>query len=155
MGKRGAARAGRIPAGRPLYGYTKDDEGRPVIDEHEAIVVSRLFGMYVDQGVGVPTIARTLNKEYGFKRTAPGLYWMLRNQTYAGKMVYDGVEIPCPPIVTRATWDRTQELLTKKTIRACQGQHQGLLLATADDHLRQLRALAHPLGLAGRKTGRS
>ena len=121
MGKRGAARAGRIPAGRPLYGYRKNKEGKPVVDEHEAIVVSRLFAMYVDQGVGVPTIARTLNKEYAFKRTAPGLYWMLRNQTYAGTMTYDGVEIPCPAIVDRATWDRAQGLLTKKTIRAARG----------------------------------
>ena len=54
MGKRGAARAGRIPAGRPLYGYTKDDEGKPVIDEHEAVVVSRLFDMYANERQGVP-----------------------------------------------------------------------------------------------------
>ena len=40
LGKRGAARAGRIPAGRPLFGYRKDAEGRPVVDEHEAIVVA-------------------------------------------------------------------------------------------------------------------
>ena len=39
MGKKGAARAGRIPAGRPLYGYRKDAEGKPIIDEHEAVVV--------------------------------------------------------------------------------------------------------------------
>ena len=121
MGKRGAARAGRIPAGRPLYGYRKDAEGKPIIDEHQAIVVSRLFHLYANERLGVPSIANTLEREYGFTRTAPGLYWMLRNQTYAGKMVYDGVEIPCPPIVTRATWDRTQELLTKKTIRAARG----------------------------------
>ena len=52
MGKRGAARAGRIPAGRPLYGYTKDGEGRPVIAEHEGIVVSRMFDMYVTERHG-------------------------------------------------------------------------------------------------------
>ena len=28
MGKRGAARAGRIPVGRPLYGYRRDEDGR-------------------------------------------------------------------------------------------------------------------------------
>ena len=121
MGKRGAARAGRIPAGRPLYGYRKDAEGRPVVDEHEAIVVCKLFDMYVTERRGVPTIAKTLEREYGFKRTAAGLYWMLRNETYAGRMAYDGVEIPCPAIVDRATWDRAQDLLTKKTVRAARG----------------------------------
>ena len=121
MGKRGVARQGKIPAGRPLYGYRRDADGKPVSDEHEAIVVSRLFDLYVNERRGVPTIAKTLEREYGFKRTAAGLYSMLRNATYAGRMVYDGVEIPCPAIVDRATWDRTQDLLTKKTITASRG----------------------------------
>ena len=121
MGKRGAARAGRIPAGRPLYGYRKDAEGKPVIDEHEAVVVKRMFDMYSRERVGVPTIVRTLEAEYGFRRTASNAYLMLRNETYAGRMTYDGVEIACPPIVDRATWDRAQNLLTKKTVTASRG----------------------------------
>ena len=121
MGKRGAARAGRIPAGRPLYGYAKDDEGKPVVDEHEAAVVCKLFDMYVTERRGVPTIAKALQREYGFKRTAAGLYLMLRNATYVGTMVYDNVKISCPAIVDRATWDRAQYLLTKKTVRAARG----------------------------------
>ena len=63
MGKKGAARAGRIPAGRPLYGYRKDAEGKPVIDEHEAVVVKRMFDMYSRERVGVPTIVTTLEAE--------------------------------------------------------------------------------------------
>ena len=128
MGKKGAARAGRIPAGRPLYGYRKDAEGRPVVDEYEATVVCKLFDMYVTERRGVPTIAKTLERSYGFKRTAAGLYWMLRNATYAGRMVYDGVEIPCPAIVDRATWDMAQDLLTKKTVRAVRGNTRAFYL---------------------------
>ena len=128
MGKRGAARAGRIPAGRPLYGYTKDDEGKPVIDEHEAVVVSRLFDMYANERQGVPTIMRTLQAEFGFRRTAANAYLMLRNAAYVGRMVYDGVEIPCPAIVDRATWDRAQDLLTKKTVRAAKGNTKSFYL---------------------------
>ena len=124
MGKKGAARAGRIPAGRPLYGYRKDAKGRPVVDEHEAIVVSRLFHEYANERQGVPTIMRTLQAEFGFRRTAANAYLMLRNATYAGRMVYDGVAIPCPAIVDRAIWDRTQNLLTKKTITASRGNTQ-------------------------------
>ena len=128
MGKRGAARAGRIPAGRPLYGYTKDDEGKPVIDEYEAVVVSRLFHEYAHERVGVPRIMKTLESEFGFRRTAANAYLMLRNETYAGRMTYDGVEIPCPAIVDRATWDRAQDLLTKKTVRAAEGNTKAFYL---------------------------
>ena len=121
MGKRGAAKLGKIPAGRPLYGYDKDDDGKPVINEAEALVVSRLFRMYADDRQGVPTIAKTLDSEYDFKRTAAGLYWMLRNETYAGKMVYDGVEIPCPPIISKALWDKAQACLSKNLVRGAKG----------------------------------
>ena len=128
MGKKGAARQGKIPAGRPLYGYRKDAEGRPVVDEHEAAVVCKLFDMYVTERRGVPTIAKALQREYGFKRTAAGLYWMLRNETYVGRMVYDGVEIPCPAIVDRATWDEAQKLLDRKTVTAARGNTKSFYL---------------------------
>ena len=124
MGKRGAARAGRIPAGRPLYGYRKDAEGRPVVDEHEAVVVSRLFHEYANERQGVPTIMRTLQAEFGFRRTAANAYLMLRNATYVGRMVYDGVDIPCPAIVSQALWDKTQECLSKNLVRGAKGNTQ-------------------------------
>ena len=125
MGKKGAARAGRIPAGRPLYGYRKDAEGKPVIDEHEAQVVKRLFHEYANERRGVPTIAKALQREYGFKRSAAGLYWMLRNPAYCGRMVYDAIAIPdCPAIVSQALWDQTQECLTKNLVRAARGNTQ-------------------------------
>ena len=82
MGKRGAARAGRIPAGRPLYGYRRADDGTPVVDEHEAPVVKRLFHEYATERRGVPTIAKVLEREHGFRRSAAGLYLMLRNPAY-------------------------------------------------------------------------
>ena len=128
MGKRGAARAGRIPAGRPLYGYRKDGEGRPVIDEHEAIVVSRLFDMYAHERLGVPTIMKTLAAEFGFRRTTANAYLMLRNATYVGRMKYDGVDIPCPAILSRATWDEAQKLLDRKTVTASRGNTKSFYL---------------------------
>ena len=121
MGKKGAARAGRIPAGRPPYGFRKAADGRPVIEEHEAVVVTRMFHLYADSRIGVPTIMRTLQAEFGFKRTTANGYLMLRNETYVGRMSYDGVAIPCTAIVDMATWERTQELLTKKTVTASRG----------------------------------
>ena len=124
MGKKGAARAGRIPAGRPLYGYRKDAEGRPVVDEHEAVVVSRLFHEYANERQGVPTIMRTLQAEFGFRRTAANAYLMLRNAAYVGRMAYNGVGIPCPAIVSQALWDKTQECLSKNLVRGAKGNTQ-------------------------------
>ena len=121
MGKRGSARAGRIPAGRPLYGYRKDAEGRPVVVESEAAVVRQLFDMYVNERQGVPSIMKALRAKYGFGRTAANGYLMLRNPAYLGRMVYDGVDIPCPAIVSQALWDKTQECLSKNLVRGARG----------------------------------
>ena len=46
---------------------------------------------------------------------------MLRNSAYSGTMTYQGIEVPCPPIVSQAMWDNAGDLLTKKTIRAARG----------------------------------
>ena len=43
MGKRGAAKQGRIPIPNVSYGYRVDDDGRPVIVESEAEVVRRIY----------------------------------------------------------------------------------------------------------------
>ena len=43
-------------------------------------------------------------------------------------MKYDGVEIPCPAILSRATWDRAQDLLTKKTVTASRGNTKSFYL---------------------------
>ena len=121
MGKVGVARQGRIPAGKPVYGYRRADDGKPIIDEHEAIVVSRLFHLYANERQGVPSIVKALEAEYGFRRTAANAYLMLRNPAYIGEHRFRDVVIPSPAIVDRATWDRAQGLLTKKTIRAARG----------------------------------
>ena len=121
MGRRGAAKLGRLPGGRPLYGFRRGADNKPEIDEMEAAVVSRLFHLYANERQGVPTIMRRLASEYGFTRTVANTYSMLRNPAYAGTMRYQEIEIPCPPIVSRSLWDKTQDLLTKKTIRASRG----------------------------------
>ena len=52
MGKRGAAKQGRISTDRPPYGYRVDPTGRAVVNEAEAEVVRRIFHDYVDKGLG-------------------------------------------------------------------------------------------------------
>ena len=114
QGKKGTARAGRLPFGKTVYGYRRGDDGLPVVVDVEAVVVRAMFDMYTHDGQGVPTIAKHLRERWGFDRTLGGLYLMLRNSAYAGRMVYDGIEIPCPSIIDPVTWERTQERLTKR-----------------------------------------
>ena len=121
MGKVGVARQGRIPAGKPVYGYRRAEDGRPVVDDLEAAVVNRLFDMYAHERLGVPTIMKVLEAECGFRRTAANAYLMLRNPAYIGEHRFRDVLIPSRPIVDRATWDRAQGLLTKKTVTASRG----------------------------------
>ena len=114
MGKTGTARAGRLPFGTVTYGYARAESGLPVIVEHEAQVVREMFRMYTHDQQGVPTIAKHLRGKWGFDRTLAGYYLMLRNPAYVGRMVYDGIEIPCPSIIDEVTFQRTQERLTKR-----------------------------------------
>ena len=67
---------------------------------------------------------RTLQAEFGFRRTAANAYLMLRNAAYVGRMAYNGVGIPCPAIVSQALWDKTQECLTKNLVRGAKGNTQ-------------------------------
>ena len=61
MGKRGAAKQGRIPNGAVPYGYRIGDDGRPEIYEPEAEVVRRIFRRYVEERLGGNEITRRLN----------------------------------------------------------------------------------------------
>ena len=52
---------GRLPSGRPPYGYVYDEEaGVLVIDEEKAEVVRLIFSLYSDRRLGMQTIRREL-----------------------------------------------------------------------------------------------
>ena len=52
MGKRGAAKQGRIPVSNVPYGYRVGENGRPEIVEDEAEVIRRIFRWCVHEGLG-------------------------------------------------------------------------------------------------------
>ena len=62
MGKRGQARQGKIPAGKLPYGYHRDGDGRPEVNEAEAEAVKALFVMYVNEQKSVPVIREILER---------------------------------------------------------------------------------------------
>ena len=93
MGKRGAAKQGRIPTSQVPYGYYTGDDGKPRIDEARAEVVRCIFRQYVHEGMGAPSIARQLMAE-GVPTGRSATYWhdtqinrILRNETYKGHLV--------------------------------------------------------------------
>ena len=144
MGRRGAAKQGRVPIGRLPYGYCIGDDGRPQIVEEQAEVVRRIFHMYVHEGMGSRSIAVRLTDE-GLPTQTGKLMWrqsyvhhVLGNATYTGTWVYgksrhisneDGtkvydqpketwMEIQIPRLVDDENWERAQKLKKQRSRRA-------------------------------------
>ena len=134
MGKRGAAKQGRISTGRPPYGYRVDADGRPEVVEAEAEVVRRIFRDYVHRGLGAERIAWDLtdderpNRQRGTHMAplrgaaAPGQPRLhgdvglraTRNiSTDEGNRVFEqpstpAIAVPVPPLVDEETWEGAQ-----------------------------------------------
>ncbi len=136
MGKRGAAKRGRIPIGGLPYGYRNGEDGKAEVEETEAAVVGRIFRQYVHEGVGTRTIARMLEDD-GVRPHQGGRRWhqshvyrILGNETYRGVWNYGQtrttrtdqgkkvrnrpretwISVAVPPLVDEETWDRAQRL---------------------------------------------
>ena len=90
LGRRGAAKQGRIPANGTPFGYQIGDDSKPQINETEAEIVRRIFDMYVHQGLGAPSIARRLT-DADIPRANRSKQWLepyiqriLKNEAYKG-----------------------------------------------------------------------
>lgn len=96
IGKRGAAKSGRWPAGNVPYGYRTGEDGRPEINPVEAPFVREVFRLYVDEGLGSQRIAGWLTGSDAPRRR--GSAWgswlpqqvltMLSHTAYKGEAVY-------------------------------------------------------------------
>ena len=144
LGKRGAAKQGRVPTGKLPYGYRTGEDGRAEVIEEQAEVVRRIFHMYVDEGIGSYSIAARLTEE-GIPTQTGKLRWLqsraheiLSNSTYTGTWLYgkyrhvsteDGrkihyqpedtwIEIPVPQLIDDETWERAQALKKHRSSKA-------------------------------------
>ena len=144
LGKRGAAKQGRIPSGRIPYAYRIGDDGKPEVVEDQAEVVQRIYKMYVNEGLGVASIRGWLMAE-GIPSAQGGNEWsktiilrILSNSAYkgiwsfgksrqlsteAGKRIYEQprenwIDIPFPPLVDEDVWVRAQDLKKKRIQRS-------------------------------------
>ena len=141
MGKRGAAKQGRVPNNGVPYGYRIGDDGRPEIAQVEAEVVRRIFNQYAHEEIGIPLIARQLTDD-GVPTAKPnGKQWyhshihrILRNEAYKGtwwygktrqvateegRKIYEQpedtwIEVSFPPLVDEETWDRVQTIKKRR-----------------------------------------
>lgn len=148
MGKRGSAKLGRIPCGKPPYGYRRGSDGKPEIVESEAEAIRRMFDLYID-GMATPSIRQTLAAEYGHKVSAAHVYCSLSATAYIGLYAYEGIEIPCPPIVDRDTFNRAQAVKKQKLVRGHGNTKTTYLL----QHLIRCKGCGRLLGARTRREG--
>ena len=144
MGKRGAAKQGRIPVNNVPFGYRLGEDRRPRTVEAEAEVIRRVFHMYVHEGLGAPAIAKQLTAEgvptpndvgRWYDRTVTrilgheayrGTWWFGKVRhvaTEAGTRRYarpedEWVEVPFPPLVDEETWQQAQEAKKQRLTRS-------------------------------------
>ena len=102
----------------------------------EADVVRTIYGLYLDQDLGVRSIARDLN-ERGF-RTRRGESWsmvtvrdILRNRAYVGTYSRFGVRVPAShaPLISQEDFRRVQERLDQRRPSSTQRQVSPFLLS--------------------------
>lgn len=116
------------------YGYTKDKQKKLVVNPDEAIVIKKIFDLYME-GYGTTKIAKYLNdnniptrtfkiisekknkKDYKFRLSwVDGtIYSMLKNSIYKGVRVYNGdaYESEAYKIIDPEIWDEVQIRLKK------------------------------------------
>ena len=148
MGKRGAAKQGRIPSGSIPYGYRIGDDGKPEICEPEAEVVRRIFTAY-RQGTPATAIVVELEERTGRRWHEAGLHRLLGQSVYAGSYLYgktttrkmedgtivtreaDGepIEIPFPHLVSAGEFAEVQAIKNERRRFSKRAEKSSYLLA--------------------------
>jgi len=121
-GKLNAAKNG-LGFNQKIYGYHKGEDGRPVINEDEAILVRTMFDMVLE-GHGTRKIAKYLNENYTTKEWKIGsINSILRNTFYKGDRRYKVSEkngqieyafTEVPAIVTADKFDEVQQYINAR-----------------------------------------
>lgn len=113
------AELGKYLGGTPPLGYKIDSNKDYVIDENEAPIVKKIFGMYAD-GETLKNIATYLNGA-GYKTsqgktfTEKSFTTLLRNKKYIGVYENMGMEIPdmIPKIISEELFNKVQEKIKR------------------------------------------
>jgi DNA invertase Pin-like site-specific DNA recombinase len=118
MGRRARLKRGEVPGGTVRYGYQKDENNQLVVDDAEAEVVRRAFEWYTE-GENNMEIRRRLNagdipprnSKLWSKATIQNILTFEGYATgeYTTDLDGESFTIPCPPIISMATWRKAQE----------------------------------------------
>lgn len=110
------AARGEWPSGNPPFGYRRGEkkDNKLYVDERNAAIVRDVFEMYAS----VHERTRTIISKYRGIVSQNRLFVMLRNQTYLGKIVYNGKIFPGkhPAIISQELFDRVQKVLPDPVI---------------------------------------
>lgn len=110
------AHTGQWVGGPVPYGYRLEPKVGLVVQDEEAVVVRKIFDLYVGGRYGSPVITQQLNAA-GYRKRS-GQLWdrrmvlhMLRNPVYAGQVRWKGSHPGIhPAIITADTFARAQKL---------------------------------------------
>ena len=97
-----------------IYGYDKGEDGRPKINEEQAILVRKMFEMLLE-GTGVRTITNYLNQNYETKDwKSASVHSIVRNSFYCGKRKYKEMTLEVPAMVSEEVFNEAQEFINKR-----------------------------------------
>ena len=130
MGKIRRAKEGYVLMSRPLYGYDYDKASAQVcINEKEAEIVRFIYDEYLKPDASTHTIPKELIKmknattKRGGAWNSERVYKILTHSAYVGDWYYkhkskndpsNWILVTIPPIITRSTFDKAQELLKER-----------------------------------------
>jgi site-specific DNA recombinase len=112
-GKRSEALKGNSYHGQ-LYGYDKID-GKPVINQEEAIVVRKMFEMLI-QGIGCRKISNYLNENNNHKKvwSVGGVHSIVTNPFFMGQRKFKDIIIPVDPIISEQIFISAQSFIKSR-----------------------------------------
>lgn len=122
MGMTKKAELGERNGGRAPFGYRLKD-GQLVIEENEARIIREMYRLY-NAGKGLRTVSIYL-QQFGIEKNIRTIGRWIENPVYAGKLRWGNHskldtlisnEITHPAIVDSETFEKAQELRTKRTI---------------------------------------
>lgn len=127
-GAKQAIKEGKIIASRVIFGYDRDNDNRPIINENDSKIVRKIFNMYLDNnslGVIYNEVKHLTNWNIKVSSGEHRIYNILKDPTYIGKNGH----FPYPPIIDENDFNAVQQrfkerkiLKTKtKNVYYCQG----------------------------------
>ena len=118
VGMEKKAKGGSWVGGKPPYGYQLDPEKGLIINEDEALIVRKMFKMYVIGREGTHTICQKLNGAGHRKRSGKPwdkrmLLYMITNPLYIGKIrwhevIYEGEH---DPIISETLFEKACKII--------------------------------------------